>query len=209
MIVPSLLNAGRRRPSDSVVVSARMPSSSANTIGSPRRCGTSTGTISSAKSPFFCAAAARWCERAAKRVLLLARQRVALVVALGGRTHGLAVEGVGEAVEGHRVDEFGVAVLDALARLRQHVWRVGHRLHAARDHDLDLAGTDQLVSQGDGVETAQAHLVDEDRRHGHRDAGLGRGLANRQLPGTGLQHLAHDHVVRPGRRARPRVRARP
>ncbi|SKW58853.1 Uncharacterised protein [Mycobacteroides abscessus subsp. massiliense] len=39
MMVPSLLNAGRSPASDAAVVSARMPSSSANSIGSPLRCG--------------------------------------------------------------------------------------------------------------------------------------------------------------------------
>jgi hypothetical protein len=34
-------------------------------IGSPRRCGTGTGTISSSKVPFFCASAARPCDIAA------------------------------------------------------------------------------------------------------------------------------------------------
>jgi hypothetical protein len=42
----------------------RICSSSVTTIGSPRRCGISTGTISSAKCPFFWAAAARWWLRA-------------------------------------------------------------------------------------------------------------------------------------------------
>ena len=41
----------------------------------------------------------------------------------------------------------------------------------------------------------QAHLVDGDRRHAHRDAGLDRGLAGGDLALPGLEHLAHDHVV--------------
>jgi hypothetical protein len=64
-MVPSLANAGRSFPSTSAVVSPRMPSSSVTTIGSPLRCGTDTGVISSAKIPFFWASAASWCERAA------------------------------------------------------------------------------------------------------------------------------------------------
>ena len=66
VIVPSGANAGRSLASSSAVVSERTPSSSETTIGSPRRCGTSTGTISSSKTPFFCARAASWCERAEK-----------------------------------------------------------------------------------------------------------------------------------------------
>ncbi len=53
VIVPFLANAGRSLPSDSAVVSGRMPSSCVKTIGSPRRCGTWTGTISASKSPSF------------------------------------------------------------------------------------------------------------------------------------------------------------
>ncbi len=64
VIVPSLLKAGRSLPSDSAVVSARTPSSVEKTTGSPLREGIDTGTISSSKSPFLMAAAARWCERA-------------------------------------------------------------------------------------------------------------------------------------------------
>ena len=41
----------------------------------------------------------------------------------------------------------------------------------------------------------EAHLVDRDRGHRHRDAGLERGLARGDLALAGLQHLAHDHVV--------------
>ena len=64
VMVPSLANAGRSLPRLSAVVSERMPSSSLNTTGSPLRCGISTGTTSSSKTPFFQASAARWCDRA-------------------------------------------------------------------------------------------------------------------------------------------------
>ncbi len=73
--------------------------------------------------------------------------------------------------------------------------RVGHRLHAAGHHDLELAGPDELVGQRDRVQPGQADLVDQQRRHAHRDAGLDRGLPRRHLPGAGLQHLPEDHVV--------------
>ena len=72
VIVPSLSNAGRRLPSESVVVSGRTPSSVSTTIGSPLRCGSDTGVISSARRPSFVAVAARswlfaasssWCSR--------------------------------------------------------------------------------------------------------------------------------------------------
>jgi hypothetical protein len=78
---------------------------------------------------------------------------------------------------------------------QQQVRRVGHRLHATGDHDVDLAGADELVGEGDRVEAGQADLVDRERRDAHRDAGLDRRLAGRDLAGAGLQDLAHDHVL--------------
>jgi len=66
VIVPSGRKAGRSRPSDSAVVSARTPSSVAKSTGSPLRCGIGTVTISPSNSPFFAACAASWCDRAEK-----------------------------------------------------------------------------------------------------------------------------------------------
>ena len=65
VIDPPCAKAGRRPASVSTVVSGRMPSSFVTTTGSPLRCGISTGTISASNTPSACAAAARWCERAA------------------------------------------------------------------------------------------------------------------------------------------------
>ena len=59
VMVPSFANAGRRLPSDSLVVPGRTPSSVSTRIGSPLRCGISIGAISSASRPSFMAAAAR------------------------------------------------------------------------------------------------------------------------------------------------------
>jgi len=66
VMVPSLVNAGRSRASDSVVVSARMPSSVRNSRASPLRCGMVTVTTSSSNRPSFHARAASWWLRAAK-----------------------------------------------------------------------------------------------------------------------------------------------
>ncbi len=57
--VPVEPKAGRNPASESAEVSARMPSSSVTLSGSPLRCGTATGTISSANTPDVVAAAAR------------------------------------------------------------------------------------------------------------------------------------------------------
>ena len=59
VMVPVLENAGRSTERDAAVVSARTPSSWANTTGSPVRWGTGTAVTSSSKSPFFQADAAR------------------------------------------------------------------------------------------------------------------------------------------------------
>ena len=195
-MVPSLLNAGRSLPSDSTVVSPRMPSSALTTTGSPLRCGISTGTTSSSKTPFFHASAARWCERA-ENASCSSRVRLA-PAALHCSVRppiGLVGELVVERVVGHRVDQRGVAVLEALAGLRQQVRRLGHRLHAAGDDDLVLAGADQLVGHRDRVDAREADLVDRDRRDVHRDAAVDRRLAGGVLPGAGADDLAHDHVV--------------
>ena len=73
--------------------------------------------------------------------------------------------------------------------------RVGHGLLAAGDDDVELTGADQLVGQRDRVEPGEADLVDGQRGHVHRDARLDGGLARRDLARSGLEHLAHDHVL--------------
>ncbi len=78
---------------------------------------------------------------------------------------------------------------------REEVGALGHRLHAAGHHDLGVAGLDHLVGQVDGVEARQAHLVDGGGGTRHRDAGVDGRLAGGDLPGTGLEDLAHEHVV--------------
>jgi acetyl-CoA acetyltransferase len=117
------------------------------------------------------------------------------VALLGEDAHRLVREVVVQGVEGHRVDELHVAVLEAFARLRQQVRSVGHRLHPAGDDDVVLTGADQLVGERDRVDPGQADLVDRDRRNGHRNAGLVGCLAGRDLAGAGLDDLAEDDVL--------------
>ena len=68
--------------------------------------------------------------------------------------HLLAAEGVGQAVVDHRVERLGVAHAVAEARVGQQVGRLGHRLHAAADADLDVARADRLVEQDRGADAA-------------------------------------------------------
>src|SRR5215210_4551964 len=85
-------------------------------------------------------------------VLLLAGDAELRVVALRRLTHGAVVERAEEPVVGHRIEHLHGAVLVAGAASRQEVRRVGHRLHAAGDHDLELARADELVGKCDGVQ---------------------------------------------------------
>ena len=176
------------------MVPGRTPSSCSTTIGSPLRWGIDTGTISSARRPSLMALAARSCEAAASSSCA-SRLIVAGAVALGAEAHQAGVERAPQAVGDDRVAQLGVAVAEPAAGAVGEVRRVGHRLHAAGDDDVGLAGGDHLVGEVDGVEPGQADLVDVDRRHGHRDAGLDRRLAAGHLALTGHQHLADDDVV--------------
>ena len=145
-MVPSLENAGRSLPSVSVVVSARMPSSVLNSSGSPLRCGMETGDDLVVEEAVLPGPRGELVAAGAELVLLLAGELlVAGVGLLGEQPHRLVGEGVPEAVEGHVVAHRHVAVLEALAGLLEQVRRVGHRLLAAGDDDVELAGADQLV----------------------------------------------------------------
>ncbi len=129
-------------------------------------------------------------------VLHVARDAADLAgVALGAGAHVHGVERAPETVVDHRVEQLAVAHAVALARLLQEVGRLGHRLHAAGDDDLGVAGLDHLVGEVDRVDAREAHLVDRHRRHRHRDPALHRRLARRHLAGARLQHLTEEHVV--------------
>jgi hypothetical protein len=71
---------------------------------------------------------------------------------LGGFAHRDVVVGVGQAVQGHRVEHLGRAEPVAGPGLGQQVRRLGHRLHAARHRHVDLTQPDQLGSQRDRVQ---------------------------------------------------------
>ena len=195
VIVPSLANAGRSRPSDSTVVSARTPSSSLNSIGVALALRDRDRDDLVVEQAVLGRARSQLVRPRRELVLLLAGEVVASVVVLGGQAHRDLVDGAEQRVVGHRVHHRPVAVLDALAAADQDVRGVGHRLHATGDHDVELAGADQLVGQGDRIEPGQADLVDGQRRHVQGDATGDRRLPGGDLAGTGLDDVAHDHVV--------------
>ena len=70
-----------------------------------------------------------------------------------------------------------------------------HRLHAAADADLDVAGADLRVEDADRAHARGADLVDRLRGDLLGDAGLDLRLARGDLALAGLQDLAHDHVL--------------
>ena len=109
--------------------------------------------------------------------------------------HLLLGEGVGEAVVGHRVDRADVAHAEAEAGARQQVGRLAHRLHAAGDGDLGVAGADRHVGDAERAHARGADLVDRLRGDLLGDAALDLGLARGDLPLAGLQDLAEDDLL--------------
>ena len=193
--VPSAENAGRSLARLAAVVPGRTPSSSVTVTGSPLRCGTVTSTISSSNSPFLRGLGGPLVAERRVLVLVLAGELALLAVEVGRVAHAAQVERAVQRVVRGRVDDLVVAVAVAGPGTGQQVRAVGHRLHAARDDDVELADADQLVGHRDRVQPRQAHLVDRQRGHVHRDAALDRGLPRGDLPGPGLDHMTHDHVV--------------
>ena len=123
--------------------------------------------------------------------------------------HDLAVEGAGEPVVGHRVDQHAVAHRVPEPRLGHQVRRVGHALHATREHNLVLPRPDVDVSHRGRAHARGTHLVDRLRTGRLGQPYARRHLARRDLAGTRLQHLAHHHVVDlVGRHARTLQRGR-
>src|SRR5438105_1804541 len=128
-------------------------------------------------------------------VLVLARDAELARHLRGLLHHVQLVEGRGEAVEDHRVDELAVPEPVAEPRLLQQVGRVRHRLHAARDDQLVVAGADHLVGDLDCADRRRADLVDRVGADLDRDPRADRRLARRGLARSRLEHLAHDHVL--------------
>ena len=153
------------------------------------------GAISSSNNPYLRAAVARsWLMRGVV-VLLGAGEVLGGAVDVGGGAHSAVVERAEQGVVRGGVDEGGVAVAVACAGFLQQVGAVGHRLHAARDHGVELAVADQLVGHGDRVQPGQADLVHRQRGHAHGDAAVDRGLSGGDLPGARLDDVTHDDVV--------------
>ena len=93
-------------------------------------------------------------------VLLLAGHGVALGQVLGRLAHGLAGQGVHEAVGGHGVLGHRRAHPVAAAHAPQQVRGAGHVLHADDQGHVELAEDDRAGGQGEGLGARPAGLVD-------------------------------------------------
>src|SRR6185503_4461538 len=145
--LPCLSNAGRNAESASSVAPALMNSSLSNATGSPLRCGSITGTISSLNLPAFC-----------------------------GDSHVVLVVDIPQAVDDHAVDQFGITHAKAVARARKHVRGRAHIFLAAGDDDVGVAATHRLRGQHHRLQSRAADLVDRHRRNLRRQSSLDRRL---------------------------------
>ena len=172
MMVPSVTKAACRPASVSTEVLGRTPSSVVTTKGSPLRCLTLTGAISPSNIPLLRRpAAARWCDCGGHFVLGRAVDAQGEVLGLGGQAHGLAVEGIGQAVMGGDVQCLDGAVGPPLPGTGQQVRRPAHRFLAAGHHHGGVAAADHAGGVDHGSQAGEAHLVDGHGRDVPADAG--------------------------------------
>ena len=113
---------------------------------------------------------------------------------LGGDAHVVIIEDVGEAVDDHRIGEFDLAHLRAVAQMRG-VSRERHALLAAGDDDPGVARLDLLGGERHGAQTRSANLVNAESGRALGNASLDGGLAGGVLPVAGGQHLTEDHFA--------------
>ena len=132
------------------------------------------------------------CLRArGERVLVLARDAVALGHVLAGLAHRLEREHrlharIREAPAEHRVVDDLVAARERLVRLRHRERRAAHRLDAAGDEEVAVTRGDRVTRGDDGREARGAEPVD-----GHAGDGL-------RQPGEQRRHARDVAVVLTG-----------
>src|SRR6266481_955120 len=114
---------------------------------------------------------------------------------LTSTTHMLIVKCAPEAVVNYRVDERAVAQPITLARFRHQIWRVRHRFHAARHHDLRVAQLHSLSGHHDRFQSRTAHFVYGHGRHRVWQSAKERSLSRRILAQPGLNYAAHDYFI--------------
>src|SRR4051812_41923110 len=114
-------------------------------------------------------------------ILHLAGDAVLLGHVLAGDAHVVVVEYVPESVLDHRIDNLRVAEVITLARLGKQIRSVGHRLHAACNHNVAIPSLNGLCTQGDCLESRTANLVDSHCANFGRQSAIDRRLARRVL----------------------------
>ena len=195
--VPSFLNAGfsARERLDGRVGADRLVPVDDDRRG-PFFCGIETGRISSANAPALGRRAPPSGGCAPRRRPARSRPTwYCSATTSPALPMWQLLERAPQAVVDHRVDDLAVAHAQPFAHARQQVRAVAHRLHAAGDGDVDVAGADALVGEHHGLEARAAHLVD-----GQRGDVVGEPAAERRLPRRVLSEaraddVAHDALV--------------
>ena len=95
----------------------------------------------------------------------------------------------------HRIDQLSVAQSISLACVGKQVGRVGHGLHAARDHDGSIAGLDRLRCKGYCFQSRAANFVDCHGTYFGRQSAEESSLARGILPEARGDDIAHDALV--------------
>jgi hypothetical protein len=155
-----------------------------------------TGAISALKTPevtrFLCPRH----RFDGEGVHLFARKAVLVHTQLGKSAHQLALLiGILEAIEEHVVVQNPVAQPITGAGCGQHVRRIGHRLHATGDGDIDRTGQQFVMGNHDRLLGRTAHLGQGDARHRLRQAGAEHRLACRRLTQTCHQAATHQRFI--------------
>ena len=212
--VPSLLERGPQRAQRlQPIVSARTDSSRSTTSGPPFFCGICN------RQDLGLEAAGRLCVRAAfavalGRVLVLLRRGRCGTRWPRPRRPLPMWHCSNEHHRPSRIIESSSSrwpMRSALAHAGQQVGRVAHRLHAAGDGDLDVAGRDPLRREHHRLQSRPADLVDRQRGDVVGQPAAQRRLTRRRLAEPGRHDVAHDAFVDARRidaGARARLRAR-
>ena len=132
-------------------------------------------------------------------VLVLPAHSVPFGHRFAGESHRPVLQRAPETVVDHRVVRVDVAHAQALAGLRQEIWSVAQRLHAAGHRDVDVTRRDTLRRQHHRLQAGTADLVDGERGHVIPEPAAERRLAGGRLPQTGRHDVAHDALVDLGR----------
>ena len=140
-------------------------------------------------------------------VLLFPAEAETLVLSIRRLSHGALVEGTEQAIVLHDVDHLGVADPDSPPQIADHVWSVGHALHATGHHELGIPGPDSLLGEAYGRHPGETDLVDCDRRDCHGETTPHGGLTSRYLPFARLEDVPEQHLVHCPRVDAARARA--